>query len=131
MENPQKRPPNTGAKTFIALAGAILSVFLLSGGVPAFGLFYTAEQQEGDQKRLDSVYRSADGASSAAIAFNRHLQEWKNILLRGGIESQSKLLPATSLFERLIWLINRYGVLLRDQYTGESWTDPGCGRRLM
>ena len=32
-----------------------------------------------------------------------------------GIESQSKLLPATSLFERLIWLINRYGVLLNDQ----------------
>ena len=32
-----------------------------------------------------------------------------------GIETQSKLLPATSLFERLIWLINRYGVLLNDQ----------------
>jgi len=31
------------------------------------------------------------------------------------IESQSKLLPATSLFERLIWLINRYGVLLNEQ----------------
>lgn len=32
-----------------------------------------------------------------------------------GIESQSKLLPATSLFERLIWLINRYAVLSEEK----------------
>ena len=29
-----------------------------------------------------------------------------------GVDSKTRLLPATSLFERIIWLVNRYGVLL-------------------
>jgi phosphate:Na+ symporter len=32
-----------------------------------------------------------------------------------GMESQARLLPATSLFERMIWLANRYAVLLARQ----------------
>ena len=34
-----------------------------------------------------------------------------------GPETQARLLPATSLLERLIWLINRYAILL-DQQAG-------------
>ncbi|MEY2680407.1 MAG: hypothetical protein RL661_638, partial [Pseudomonadota bacterium] len=34
-----------------------------------------------------------------------------------GPDSQARLLPATSLLERLIWLTNRYAILL-DQQVG-------------
>ena len=41
-----------------------------------------------------------------------------------GKESQALLLPATSLFERLIWLTNRYAVLLARQMPLPPSPDP-------
>jgi len=85
MTNPQhvRTVPMPG-RTFIALAGAILLMILAGGSVATFGLFYAAEQQAADQDHLDRMFRMADTVSRAEITFKEQVQEWKNILLRGG-----------------------------------------------
>lgn len=83
MYDASQKTSGMSGRTFVSLAGAILMVVLLNGGIAIFGLFYSAEKQAEDQNRLDAMFHSAYGASRAEIFFKHQVQDWKNILLRG------------------------------------------------
>ena len=65
MYDSHKKPAAMSGRSFVSLAGAILMIVLLSGGLAIFGLFYSAEKQTADQDRLDAMFHLAYGASRA------------------------------------------------------------------
>lgn len=88
MYDSRKQAAAMSGRTFVSLAGAILMVVLLSGGLAIFGLFYSAEKQTEDQDRLDAMFRLAYGASRAEVYFKHQVHDWKNILLRGSLPAE-------------------------------------------
>ena len=74
----------SGRRSIIALAGSLIAVFMVNSLIGLFAIHYARDADARDQVELDRLAHATDTAREAQVAFKIQVQEWKNILLRGG-----------------------------------------------
>ena len=73
-----------GARGRLLLAGTLLLVLLAQAGLGLFALWRSAEAEADAARRLGATVEALDSLREAQAGFGRQVQEWKNVLLRGG-----------------------------------------------
>lgn len=67
----------------VALAGALVAVFIVNSLVGLFAIDYARKADEAEHVTQTNLIQALDTAREAQIAFKVQVQEWKNLLLRG------------------------------------------------
>ncbi|MGQ9365965.1 hypothetical protein [Azospirillum sp. A39] len=73
-----------GSRSIIALAGTLITVFIVNSLIGLFAIQYAGDADVRDQTTLARLSHALDTAREAQVAFKIQVQEWKNVLLRGG-----------------------------------------------
>lgn len=76
------RRPN--ARTLVPLAGLLGVVIVTTALIGLFGLHYAHKGYKADMHRVEAMMIRLDEARGAQVHFKKQVQEWKNLLLRGG-----------------------------------------------
>ncbi|NYZ12320.1 hypothetical protein HL658_07150 [Azospirillum sp. RWY-5-1] len=76
--SPRRRRP------IAALGGALIAVFLVNGLIGLFAIQHERDSDMAEQAMEARLETALDTARTAQVAFKIQVQEWKNILLRGG-----------------------------------------------
>lgn len=71
-------------KNLVVLAGVLALVLLANGVVGLFSLHYANSNHQAAMETVQQVTAALEAARSAQVDFKKQVQEWKNILLRGG-----------------------------------------------
>ncbi|WP_143268382.1 hypothetical protein [Azospirillum agricola] len=79
-----------GRRPVVALAGALIAVFIVNSLVGLFAIDYARKADEAGHATQSSLIEALDTAREAQIAFKIQVQEWKNLLLRGSDPEESR-----------------------------------------
>ncbi len=72
-----------GRRPVVALAGALIAVFIVNSLVGLFAIDYARKADAGAHATQTALIEALDTARGAQVAFKIQVQEWKNLLLRG------------------------------------------------
>ncbi|AWK86829.1 hypothetical protein [Azospirillum thermophilum] len=72
-----------GRRSIVALAGALVAVFIVNSLVGLFAIDYARKAEEAQRATETQLIAALDAAREAQVAFKIQVQEWKNLLLRG------------------------------------------------
>lgn len=72
-----------GRRPVVALAGALIAVFIVNSLVGLFAIDYARKADDAARATQTTLIEALDATREAQVAFKIQVQEWKNLLLRG------------------------------------------------
>ncbi|WP_207457420.1 hypothetical protein [Azospirillum sp. SYSU D00513] len=88
LSRPSRPARRSKTRTLVPLAGLLGVAITTTALIGMFGLYYAHKSYLGDMRRVEMLLVRLDEARGAQVHFKKQVQEWKNLLLRGGDDAQ-------------------------------------------